>query len=50
MKLTFFLDKHGQPVVRPVSKTELRKFREEGGVNTQMITSITEDQWKVSKC
>lgn len=44
-----FLDNRGEPIVKPMRKNVLKTFRDQGGVNTQIITYITMDQWKVSK-
>lgn len=43
----FFVDGNGNPTIQPVSKKELSHFREEGGKNVQMITSMCKSDWEV---
>ncbi|KAL3278743.1 hypothetical protein HHI36_016271 [Cryptolaemus montrouzieri] len=38
-----------KPTIEPITKKEMKKFREEGGVNSQIITTITMDDWETYK-
>lgn len=40
------LNSKGDPVIKPVKKRKLREFRDEGGVNLQIISQITMDEWR----
>lgn len=44
----YILDSDGQPIIKPMSRKQLKKFRKEGGKNVQMIASMSMDIWKVS--
>ncbi|KAF7284314.1 EP300-interacting inhibitor of differentiation 3-like isoform X2 [Rhynchophorus ferrugineus] len=46
-----FLDLNvkGIPVIKPMSSKELTSFRDEGGKNTQLISSISMDIWEEHK-
>ncbi|RZB40042.1 EP300-interacting inhibitor of differentiation 3, partial [Asbolus verrucosus] len=40
------LDTKGVPYIKPVKKRELKRFREEGGSNSQVISTITISEWE----
>jgi len=40
------VDNSGIPTLQPMHKRELKAFRQEGGINTQVITSITMEDWE----
>ncbi|CAG9823432.1 unnamed protein product [Phaedon cochleariae] len=40
------LDSRGEPIIKPIGKRDLKAFRDDGGVNTQIISSINMDQWQ----
>lgn len=42
-------DGKGEPIVKPTKKSVLKAFRDRGGVNTQIITYITVEQWSKHK-
>jgi hypothetical protein len=42
-----FLDRKGEPYIKPIKKRQLKAFREEGGVNSQIISVITIPEWEV---
>lgn len=41
------LGQDGMPILQPQHKRDLKAFRDGGGVNVQMITSITMAEWEV---
>jgi len=43
------LDKKGSPIIKPMGRKALTKFREEGGKNSQIISSISMDVWEKFK-
>ncbi|CAG9837777.1 unnamed protein product [Diabrotica balteata] len=45
-KASIDLNRKGDPIIKPVKKNVLKGFREEGGVNAQIITQINMEQWK----
>jgi hypothetical protein len=44
-----FLDRKGEPYIKPIKKRQLKAFREEGGVNSQIISVITIPEWEMFK-
>lgn len=43
------LDRKGEPYIKPIKKRQLKAFREEGGVNSQIISVITIPEWEMFK-
>ncbi|XP_060527391.1 non-structural maintenance of chromosomes element 4 homolog A-like [Cylas formicarius] len=48
-KVKLDLDKSGSPVIQPIKKKDLKAFRDEGGKNSQIISSINMNVWKKFK-
>lgn len=42
-------DRKGIPVIKPVRKRDLKAFRDEGGKNTQLISSLNMDIWEKTR-
>ncbi|KAG5898825.1 hypothetical protein JTB14_018785 [Gonioctena quinquepunctata] len=40
------LDSKGEPIIKPAKKRTLKEFRDQGGINAQIITTITVEQWQ----
>lgn len=40
-------DSKGEPIIKPKNKKVLKAFRDQGGGNTQIITQITMEEWRV---
>ncbi|KAJ8962310.1 hypothetical protein NQ318_018289 [Aromia moschata] len=41
------LNKEGKPIIMPIKASTLKQFRDEGGVNTQVITQVSMEQWEM---
>ncbi|CAH0552909.1 unnamed protein product [Brassicogethes aeneus] len=40
------LDKHGNPLIKPIGKSAAKEYRQNGGANSQVITTISIEEWK----
>ncbi|CAG9859011.1 unnamed protein product, partial [Phyllotreta striolata] len=45
-KASIDLDSKGEPIIKPIKDNVLIKFRDENGVNSQIVSIITKDRWQ----
>ncbi|EEZ98330.2 EP300-interacting inhibitor of differentiation 3 [Tribolium castaneum] len=43
------LDGKGEPYIKPMKKRQLKQFRDDGGTNSQIISTITIPEWEMFK-
>ncbi|XP_044258552.1 non-structural maintenance of chromosomes element 4 homolog A [Tribolium madens] len=41
------LDSKGEPYIKPMKKRQLKQFRDNGGINSQIISAITLPEWEM---